>query len=254
MSAGHTLLELQLSVVLAGVILAGASRLFLGLSSLAREQAARREAAEVVRVASAVLDGDLRFLDPAADLRSDGDELWVRAFRGFGVVCGTDGTRIRVRYRGWRHPGPAKDSVLLLGDPVGGAPLALRDHQAAPGSCPAAPDETVAAWTLDTIPAAGTPVLWFESGAYGISAGALRYRRGASGRQPLTPGTLDERASALRLLRDGGAPPAAVAADLTIPHPPAPGRPTQPPATARLRIPFLNAVPLPSAPAPGESP
>ena len=49
MSAGHTLLELQLSIVLAGVILAGASRLFLGLSGLAREQAARREAAEVGR-------------------------------------------------------------------------------------------------------------------------------------------------------------------------------------------------------------
>jgi hypothetical protein len=117
------------------------------------------------------------------------DSLSVRAFRGLGVVCGPGPTPrdLHVLIRGVRAPDPTKDSILVLDTDGRWTALALDDVAAAPSCDPrgVAPSQL---WHLSG-PAGGNAILarWFERGSYHVSARAVRYRRGAGGRQPLTP-------------------------------------------------------------------
>lgn len=153
------------------------------------------------------LRGGLRERDsgPAA-----GDSISLRAFRGVALPCDTGASRgdgLTVLFRGTRTPDPEKDSLLVLDRRGRWRRAGLRARRThvgpAPGLCPAVSSGTVERWRLSS--GAGDAVLLrlFERGSYHLTGGALRYRRGQGGRQPLTGVVLDDLASAL----DGGAGP-----------------------------------------------
>jgi hypothetical protein len=141
------------------------------------------------RLAVTALSRDLRrgvagrdWFDPV------GDSLPLRAFRGWGLTCpGGDTHRgvTVVAYRGERTPNPAKDSVLVLtGAGWVPADLVHRSRTRQP-LCPDGLDSDTELWTLDP-PLSGVLMRVFEHGSYHVAGGALRYRRGRGGRQPLT--------------------------------------------------------------------
>ena len=160
---------------------------------LARRQAELLRFQEARRTTVTVLGRELRALAPV-DLRLEGGgALAVRAVRGEGAVCARAGERVEVRYRGARRPDPRKDSVLLVGsgvEEVVGLRGVLEEARACGGA-----GETL---TLEREPGVLPLVaLVFESGTYHVGDGALRYRLGQGGRQPLT-----ERAFSGDVLRD----------------------------------------------------
>ncbi|MBI4541237.1 MAG: hypothetical protein HY704_17180 [Gemmatimonadetes bacterium] len=162
--------------------------------------AARAELLETGRIAEVVLGEELRAGVWGRDqLGPAGDSLRVRAFRGLGLVCsgpGPDST-LRVRYSGLRAPDPAKDSLLLLGADLRWWVAALKARAPDAERCGSVGADSVERWALDR--PAGDAILAriFESGVYSLQGGALRYRRGAGGRQPLTPELLADDGSEL---------------------------------------------------------
>lgn len=267
--AGHSLPELLVALFLGGVVLGALAISLSGTERLARWYGHRIETAEAIRTAAALLGAELRYVDPAADLRQHGpNTLGLRVFRGAAIVCGTETGVLRVRYRGLRDPDPEKDSVLVLDgagrtralaligsapanpapggpDPVGPAPGATGPVD----PCTPAPGEKAQRWTLPEHPPVATLLLLFESGDYHLSDGALRYRRGLSGRQPLTAEVFDDAASTLRVVAhdrgDGGLEPSNVvpaAVEATfVSRPPPSGRGRGAGLAARYRFPLLNA-------------
>jgi hypothetical protein len=137
-----------------------------------------------------VLRDELRRGVPGRDWAVFGDSLPLRAFRGVGKVCANDSAaaRLTVSYRGSRAPDTTKDSVLLLSSDGTSSVRALVGTGAAAASCPGPGVAARASWTLDHGAPIGTVAARvFERGSYHIASSALRYRRGSSGRQPLTP-------------------------------------------------------------------
>ena len=132
------------------------------------------------------------------------DSLSLRAFRGWGPVCGLGAGpgRIVVAYRGERVANPAKDSVLIL-TVDGWRPTNLTGRAAGPRSCSLDLGGDSEVWTLDPPIAGALVARVFERGSYHISGGALRYRRGRGGRQPLTLDVFDDERSALDARMDG---------------------------------------------------
>lgn len=190
---GFTLPELVV-VLLLGLLLGT-----LALSTLARVRTLvaamgrRGDGLEAVRVARHVLAWELRFEGggsmPAA---APADTLAVRAYRGVGLACpGARGrTTVTVVWRGVRAPDPSKDSVRLLAAGGGEWVAALVD--VAPADACGSPWEgrALALSLSGEIPLVPVAVLAFERGSYHFTGGALRYRRGGAGRQPLTPESL----------------------------------------------------------------
>lgn len=180
---GSSLAELVLVAWLFALVLAALARFASAQGRLVAAQQDRTRAAEAVRTASLVLGGELRYLTAADIVAPAAESLRVRAVRGSGVVCGTDGTDILVRYRGARLPNPRKDSLILVaaGQPAEAPPLAVTGvvaDEACGGSLrltlsgPALPSRAVA--------------LVYETGTYHLADDALRYRAPGAGRQPLT--------------------------------------------------------------------
>ncbi len=141
------------------------------------------------------------------------DSLALRAFRGWGPVCGsgTEPGRIVVAYHGERMANPVKDSVLIL-TAYGWRPADLTRRSSEVGSCATELGGASEAWTIDPPVTGALVARVFERGSYHISGGALRYRRGLGGRQPLTPDVFDDDRSTvgagpdgvvLRLVADG---------------------------------------------------
>ena len=177
-------------------LLLGLLVVHLGLDSLmrldaARERiAARTDALVALRVGRHVLRREMRHGLMGADWEVGGDSLSIRAFRGAALVCRNDSTTagLVVSYVGDRSPDPTKDSVLLVTAEGSRAVRALMGTAAPPVSCAALDSAGAATWQLDTAAPAGTVAAkLFEHGSYHLSGAALRYRRGGSGRQPLTP-------------------------------------------------------------------
>ena len=180
--AGYTLVEALVALLVAGVLTLCLALLLGVIGRAALRHAETSAAAETERTVGAVLGAELRFLT-AADAAFADDSVRLRAFRGRGIVCAVRGNEIAVSYHGVRSPEEDKDSVLVVwGDrevayDVDGVYLG--------GGCP---DESYRITVARTALAQDTPLvaLLFETGAYSISAGALRYRRGSAGRQPIT--------------------------------------------------------------------
>ena len=113
----------------------------------------------------------------------------LRAFRGTGIVCPPDGisNELVVSFRGDRQPDPEKDSVLLIGVDGSRTVAGLSGVGTAQEACGVGP-RPPALWRLDRpVPVDIVLARLFERGSYHLSGSALRYRRGGSGRQPLTP-------------------------------------------------------------------
>jgi hypothetical protein len=179
------------------VVLLLALRLMqLGLDSLSKLEggrgriAARTDALVALRVSRHVLRRELRHGVAGTDWELDGDSLSLRAFRGVALVCASDSASatLVVSYAGDRAPDPAKDSVALLTEDGAAAVRAILATEPAAIACPGLGGGEAESWRLDRGAPPGTlAAKLFERGSYHLSDGALRYRRGASGRQPLTP-------------------------------------------------------------------
>lgn len=178
-----SLAELILVFWLFALVLAALGRFSAAQSRVAATMFERTRVNELVRTARVVLGAELRATG-SSDLRGLGtDSLRVRGFRGEGVVCGGAGDTLLVGYRGGRLPEPAKDSALLLSadgvEEVAAVAGAVRSDSSCYG--------IGLRLRLDRAPAVSPALaLVFETGVYALSGGALRYRRGAGGRQPLT--------------------------------------------------------------------
>ncbi len=190
--AGATIAEAIVALMVGLLVLQ------LGLSTLARFRSAqvrisaRSDALVALRIGRHVLRRELRHGVADRDWIAEGDSLSLRAFRGMGFLCEADSAaaEVVVAYAGERAPDPAKDSILFVSGDGEVAVRALAGvATAAPcsGTLPGGP----ARWRLDG-PAPSGAVIGriFERGSYHLSGAALRYRRGASGRQPLTPEVL----------------------------------------------------------------
>ena len=160
------------------------------LSARQAEASRRLDALTAARVTRTVLRGELDRGRPDDWIVRD-DSLRLRAFRGTAIVCQVDSSAaaLTVGYRGDRLPEPTKDSVELIGGDGSVVRLALDGSTSTSQPCPLAePGEEVLRWLLSGPPPAEVVVArLFESGSYHLAGSALRYRRGAGGRQPLTP-------------------------------------------------------------------
>ena len=131
------------------------------------------------------------------------DSLSLRAFRGWGPVCGsgTEPGDIVVAYHGERAANPVKDSVLILtADGWRAADLTRRVSGAQPCASDLGGDSEV--WTIAPPVMGALVARIFERGSYHVNGGALRYRRGLGGRQPVTPNVFDDDRSAVEIRVD----------------------------------------------------
>ena len=203
--AGYTLAEALVALLVASVLTVCLATLLALVGRIASRQAETASAAETERIAAAVLGAELRALT-RADATFTRDSVRLRAFRGTGVVCGASTDAVLMAYDGVRVPEPDKDSVLLV--------WVEREHAfdvaavSASASCPDA-SAAIRITTRAPLPdSLGVPLLAlvFETGAYSLARSALRYRRGAGGRQPLTDETLAGSGNRLSFqARDGAA-------------------------------------------------
>ncbi len=212
---GHSLIEMVIALALTALIGSSLAGAFSAAQAVARRHSWTVRSSEVVRVSASILADELRFLDPVEDLRVvTADSVSLRAFRGAGVACAAGGGAVVVRYRGLRVPEPAKDSVLVV-DSIGNVrAAALLVSERVSDACEAHGGASLYRWSVHAPTAPGTLFLLFESGSYHLTDGALRYRRGDSGRQPLTAELLDDRESAFEPATRGraheNAPPLAI--------------------------------------------
>lgn len=174
-------------------LLVGLLVLQLGWGTVARfrvaraDLEARTDALVALRVGRNVLRRELRQGVSGRDWEATPDSLAVRGFRVTALVCASDSAsaELIVLQRGDRAPDPAKDSVLLV---TGEGSTAVRALVGVGSASGCAGPGTPARWRLDRGAPTGTVLARaFERGSYSLSGAALRYRRGASGRQPLTP-------------------------------------------------------------------
>lgn len=198
---GATLPELILAAWLFTFVLAALAGFAGAQGRLAALMAERVRAAELGRVAQVVLGAELRSLSRSDLTVLPPDSVRIRAFRGGGPTCAGAGPgELLVAYRGVRRPEPDKDSVLLVhGRSTDGTAYRIVDVASA-RECDAGVRLTLDAH--EPVPAG--LALVFERGSYSVTAGALRYNRGAGGRQPLTEallsgGVLEPRGASLRL-------------------------------------------------------
>lgn len=183
------LVELATSASLLGIVSVACATLVHSQTQLLRNVSERAAMAETLRTASGIFAAEI---DAAADqdLRAvTDDSVAMRIMRGQAIVEARVGQRYALRYEGLRDPDPLKDSILVVGtEHTASFTLASADPPSIETDLPLAP---------------GALVLFFESGAYHIATNALRYRRGAEGRQPVTDELIDHRASRFGVEAEG---------------------------------------------------
>jgi hypothetical protein len=186
-SGAASVAELVLVAWLFAVVMAGVAGFAMHQGRLAALQRDGVRLSEAVRTGAVILGAELRHVT-GGDMVLDADSARIRAFRGGGPICAGDGAAVYVLYRGVRAPEPDKDSVLLMS--VAG------ERAAALLSAGRSPDCGGSVRLILAEPPAAPPVLAliFETGAYSLSGGAIRYRRGQGGRQPLTEALLADMA------------------------------------------------------------
>jgi hypothetical protein len=192
---GYSTIELLLALMLGALVSSAALALLHGQSRLAHSTSDSAEAAETLRTATQVLTAETRWLTRALDVRAVApDSLSLRALRGSGVVCAIDSAYgAIVRYRGLRDPDPSKDSVLIERGANTELSALILGVVTAGAVCDSVPAIKLA---VNQPLAVGDLLIVFESGNYYLSGGALRYRLGAGGRQPVTAALLDDARSA----------------------------------------------------------
>jgi len=184
---GFTLVETMVGLVASVLLIGAMAAVVIAVSHLERLTADRADVVAAGALAGTVVAQELRVLDARSDGFAIGrDSAALRAFRGSAIVCTVDSTAAEVRYRGLRAPDPAKDSLLVLAGAGVERAQPLDGVGVGASSCLTRPGETAITLKPGTGMSAGDVVLVFERGSYHLISGALRYRRGASGRQPLT--------------------------------------------------------------------
>jgi hypothetical protein len=183
---GVALAEAVLALVVGACVVATAAAALNAALRGALDTSVRTEVIDAERTALAVMRADISFATPG-DISFAGDSVRLRVFRALAIPCHAVDASITVRWRGARDPDPAKDSLLVIGgsdEPAFALTSAGTVTAVAPGCNPEHGDRLFRL----TFPApirAGLLVA-FETGSYQVVDGALRYRRGSSGRQPLT--------------------------------------------------------------------
>jgi len=194
-SWGFSVVEALLVILLAAAIIPAAWALLSKQRVVASMLVSRAEALEAVRTLSWILaeevDGSLEGRDWMA---MGEDSIHLRAFRGHALLdSAVPGQEtVLACFRGTRDPVPEKDSVLVLGvdgrwrahDLLFRAPAFTDCEELIDGG-------SSERWTLSPNPGAAVLARVFETGSYHLADGALRYRRGEGGRQPLTPEVIE---------------------------------------------------------------
>jgi hypothetical protein len=191
--SGVSVIETLLVLLLLSVLVPGAWAVVARHHTAAVGTAHRAEALETIRTAAWILPQELSGGLPGRDWWMGGDSVALRAFRGLGLVKGgsVQGQELLACVRGIRMPNPEKDSVLLLGADGRWRAHELQGRVRVADTCPGVEGGWEERWTLSPDPARAVLGRIFERGSYHLSGGALRYRRGAGGRQPLTPERLE---------------------------------------------------------------
>lgn len=189
-SRGEALVEVLVAVTLGVVVLGCVGSAAIATLRSGRDLVRRVDSLELVRTVWVVLDEELASGRHGRDWRLDESGfVELRAFRGVARVCGSASadSGFHVVYRGRRAPAPGGDSVLVLGTDSRWRAFALAGSSAT-GDCEDEETDEVSRWDWEQPPSAPPPVLarLFERGSYHLVDGALRYRRGEGGRQPLT--------------------------------------------------------------------
>ena len=187
---GFSLLETVVSLLLLAAVVQSGWVVLAHHRTAASHVGARAEGLETVRTLAWLLQEEVSGGRPGGDWWADGkDSLALRAFRGVGLVKGgvVADDQLRVCFRGVRSPNPEKDSILLLGKDGRWRAHDLRRRVRADDACPGLGGGWEEDWFLSPEPGDAILGRVFERGSYHLVDGALRYRRGAGGRQPLTP-------------------------------------------------------------------
>ena len=189
---GVTVVELLVVLLITAWLATALMQSYAGLRGAARGVASVGAEAAAVRAVRTVLRAELTSGLEGIDWRlHPPDSVRLRAFRGVWIVCAqhADSSVSAVRLVG-RAPDPSKDSALVLrGD--GGWEAVRFTTGAGVGVCSSRiPDGATLGdpvlWALSPAPTDPTLIRLFETGSYHLGDGALRYRRGSGGRQPLT--------------------------------------------------------------------
>lgn len=187
--AGATMIELVTALALLGLLSAACVALLRSQTALLRQVSERAATGEALRAASGILHAEFRDVVAEDISGSSSDSLALRVFRGIAVVCAVDGDAAVLRYHGLREPDPTKDSLLIV---EAERPMPFRVVTGRPLCVARSGEQLITIEPADPLEH-GSLLLIFESGAYYMANGALRYRRGVEGRQPLTDELLDHR-------------------------------------------------------------
>jgi type II secretory pathway component PulJ len=185
---GFTLLEALVAILLSALVIQGGWTVMATLREAGGRTADWAEGLETVRTTAWLLGEEFQGTTPLRDWwAGEGDSVSVRAYRGLALVTGIGAEGVEVCFRGVRNPNPEKDSVLFLGEGGGWTAHALDGRTRGEAGCAGDGEGWAELWMVD--PAPGTARLGriYERGSYHLTLGALRYRRGGGGRQPLTP-------------------------------------------------------------------
>jgi len=215
--AGQSLVELVVALFLLALLGSTAIGLLSAELALVRQAADATEAGNAIRFAARLLHAEM---GPLVGIDFHGlatDSSRQRVFRGTGTVCGVTTTSAVIRYVGLRHPDPAKDSVLALTPEGEIAKALLASSVPAPPPCVPRPGEAVLELTVAGGLRPGDVVLLFETGTWHLSSSALRYARGAGGRQPLTPAVLVDDSTGMSADTSGTGPVAVRVALAALP-------------------------------------
>jgi hypothetical protein len=175
------LAELATTSALIGILSTACAVLVHAQTQLLRNVSDRVAGAEALRTASGIVTAEVRST-AAADVHAiAADSLALRVHRGMAVVAAVADDGVTLDYEGIRDPDPAKDSLVIVGTERVGSFTLLAGE-----TLRIRPDVPVRERDI---------LLFFESGAYHLATNALRYRRGAEGRQPVTDELIDHRAS-----------------------------------------------------------
>ncbi|MGB1657485.1 MAG: PulJ/GspJ family protein [Longimicrobiales bacterium] len=195
---GVTLLEALVAVVIGTVLVTLAGRTLLHAMAVSRDAVVRDDRLVARRIARLTLRSELAALGPGEARSSGGDSLRLRAVRGTGRICLIESDGVVVDLQAGRSPEPDKDSLELIGSLGAVYAVDLIGTAVEPDACGATtrgrPTRLRSSGRVDS------DVIFvrlFETGSYHLDRGALRYRRGRGGRQPLTPEVWDGTSSLL---------------------------------------------------------
>jgi type II secretory pathway pseudopilin PulG len=203
---GHSLIELLVALLLLALVATTAVGLLTAGGRLVRGTTNAAEAVNATGFAARLLRSEIETLVPTDSHGFDSDSSRQRVFRGSGIVCGLSGGTASVRYRGMRNPDPTKDSTLVLAASGESARALLAASASPPAPCVARNGETVLGLEVPGGLRSGDVVLLFETGTWHLAGSALRYARGAGGRQPLTPSVFVDDSTGITVDTAGAVP------------------------------------------------